>query len=373
MHTDLQQVADSHFPARTTRRERIEASAFACFAVLHAPGVAAALSQPALTSPQALTALAAVVVSQLLWVCLAVWAALAAQRGRLVPRALVAVALALDAVVLTVSGLVPPRLGNITAASVGLIAVCAAAALLTRPRLLSVVVVPAVAGQALLLWTADASTTTVRLVADTATVAAASAATAALIAWLEHDRRAVHVALARAASTDPLTGLLNRRGLSQEWSTGAGSSGSSGPRGGPVPAHVVVIDIDHFKSVNDRRGHDVGDEVLVTVAQALRECSREADLLVRLGGEELAWVAAWRTPVAAAAAAESLRVLVSTRTRESGEAVTISAGVAALSHEGTGTGPLGAEQALADALVRADRALYRAKAAGRDRVEVALD
>ena len=305
-------------------RARIEASTFAAFAVLHAPGTAVALGQAAPSSPPALLATASVVGSLVLWVGLAALAVRAARSDRLVPRGLLVAALSLDTVVLVVSGLSPPRLGNITAASVGLIAVCAAAALLTRARTLPAVVVPAVVGQAVLLHAADTSTTAARLVADVVTTTAATAATTLLIAWLEHERRAGQEALARAATTDPLTGLLNRR------------------------------------------GHDAGDELLVVVARALQDCARRGDLLVRWGGEELAWVARWSTTQDAAAAAERLRVLVAERTRDAGERVTISAGVAAVG----AVGRLDAEGALREALVRADQALYRAKAAGRDRVEV---
>jgi len=351
---------------RPGRRALIEVSAFATFAVLHAPGAVVALGQAAPASGPALLATVSVVGSLLLWVGLAVLGLRAARHDRRVPRGLLAAALSLDTVVLVVSGLSPPRLGNITAASVGLIGVCAAAALLTRARSLPVVVVPAVAGQAVLLHAADASTTAARLVADVATTTLATVATTLLIAWLEHDRRTGQAALARAATTDPLTGLLNRRGLSR----GLPAVVAQGPAAGRV--HVVVLDVDHFKDVNDRRGHDVGDELLVVVARALQDCARRGDLLVRWGGEELAWVARWGTTQDAAAAAEGLRLLVAERTRDVGEPVTISAGVAAAGElDGGGAlAQLDAAGALREALVRADQALYRAKAAGRDRVEV---
>jgi len=359
--TDVRQVADEHAPVRRGRRARIEASAFAAFAALHAPGAAVALGQAAPASPPALLATTSVVGSLLLWVGLVVLALRVARHDRLVPRGLLVAALSLDTVVLVVSGLSPPRLGNITAASVGLIAVCAAAALLSRARTLPAVVLPAVVGQAVLLHAADASTTAARLVADVVTTTAATAATTLLIAWLEHERRSGQEALARAATTDPLTGLLNRRGLSR------GLPSLAAPATGAGRVHVVVLDVDHFKDVNDRRGHDAGDELLVVVARALQDCARRGDLLVRWGGEELAWVARWGTTRDAAAAAEGLRVLVAERTRDAGERVTISAGVAVVGAPGE---HLDAGGVLREALVRADQALYRAKAAGRDRVEV---
>lgn len=390
-------MADPLDPVRS-RRPGIEAAAFITFASLHAPGAVVALSQPTPLTTSALLAAVSVVMSLLLWACLAVLALRARRRAQLVPRGLLAIALAVDTVVLTVSGLSPPRLGNITAASVGLIAICAAAALLTSPRSLPAVVVPAITGQVVLLHAADTATTAARLVADVVTVTAASTATAALIVWLEHERRAGQAALARAALTDPLTGLLNRRGLSHELPSlmvprtggparrrknqrvegraapdGGPATAGSGQRSAPAGVHVVVIDIDHFKTVNDVQGHDVGDEVLVLVAQALRDCSRRGDLLVRWGGEELTWVARWRTSRDAAAAAERLRVLVAERSRDVGVPVTISAGLAevAKAHQGRDAEEFDVAGKMREALVLADRALYRAKAAGRDRVEVA--
>ncbi|MEZ0493856.1 diguanylate cyclase [Kineococcus sp. TBRC 1896] len=329
-------------PDLDLRDGRVEAVAFGVFAALHLPGLAVAV----LT--RSLDALAPVAASAVLWSVLAVVALRAARRDRRAARPIVTVALALDVVVLTLSGLSPPRPGNVTTASVGLLALCAAAALLTRTRHLPFVVLPAAVGQAVLLHAVDGGTSTPRLLADVCTVVAAGVATTGVIAWLEHGRRRALRATTRAAGTDALTGLLNRRGL-RDACTGLGGEGVT----------AVVADIDHFKSINDRHGHDVGDAVLVVVAQALRECSRPDDVLVRLGGEELAWIGRWPDVHAAVGSANRFRDRVAEASTAAGAPVTVSAGVAA-----TGPGPFD----LSALLSRADAALYAAKATGRDRV-----
>lgn len=355
------------------RPARTELAVFATFAVLHLPGLAVAAAHPAWAS------LGSVLASAVLWTALALLALRGLRRRHLrhdgggVPRGLLAAALALDVVVLVLSGLSPPRPGNLLAAGVGMIALCAASALLTRPRHVPFVLLPALVGQAVLVRAADTAADTARYVADTVTVVAATAATSAVIVWLERSRRAGVRALAEAAVTDPLTGLLNRRGMEQRFEALHRVARLRGER-----VSAVVVDVDHFKAVNDRHGHDAGDAVLVAVAGALRACARGDDLLVRLGGEELAWVAAWPASASRTEAAERLRAEVARATARAGRPVTVSAGVAHLPPLGDGPagadsghdGRTGSAAVLSRLLVAADRALYSAKAGGRDRVEV---
>jgi diguanylate cyclase (GGDEF)-like protein len=125
----------------------------------------------------------------------------------------------------------------------------------------------------------------------------------------------------------------------------------------------MMIDIDHFKGVNDRFGHQTGDRVLQVVANCVRKCLRTEDVGARWGGEEFVIVLPFVSLAGAAQAAERLRSLIaSTEIRVDGEAVmsvTVSIGVAA---EVDDVDP-------AELLALADIALYRAKDAGRNRVE----
>jgi two-component system cell cycle response regulator len=153
---------------------------------------------------------------------------------------------------------------------------------------------------------------------------------------------------------DSLTGLANRRYIL----TQLGGMVSGARRHGR-PLSIAIIDIDRFKHVNDRWGHQTGDRVLTAVARALRERLRAEDQLGRLGGEEFLALLPDATGPAAAAAAGKLRAEVAgTAVEHEGLriAVTVSIGWA----DWRGEPP-------EDLLRRADEALYRAKAAGRDR------
>jgi diguanylate cyclase (GGDEF)-like protein len=165
-------------------------------------------------------------------------------------------------------------------------------------------------------------------------------------------------ALRHAASTDPLTGLLNRRAFTEAFD---GLIGAAGDR----PLSVVLFDLDHFKLVNDRFGHDVGDEALLTFASTLNEARGEADLVARSGGEEFTVALPDRDAREAEAFARGVVRTLAERTRHTAVPLTVSAGVASLG----GVELLGI--APSDALINAaDQALYAAKEAGRDRVEV---
>jgi diguanylate cyclase (GGDEF)-like protein/putative nucleotidyltransferase with HDIG domain len=155
--------------------------------------------------------------------------------------------------------------------------------------------------------------------------------------------------LRELAELDPLTGLRNRRGFEERLE-----------RQGRAPLALVICDLDHFKRVNDTLGHPVGDEVLRTFSDLLRECTREDDVAVRLGGEEFALVLSGVGEREALAVAERLRREVSATFRDFPVPISVSVGIA------DGTRDQGAE-----ALVRAaNRALYAAKRLGRDRCVV---
>ncbi len=123
---------------------------------------------------------------------------------------------------------------------------------------------------------------------------------------------------------------------------------------------VVMFDIDWFKSINDEHGHPAGDEVLMQMTRLVRRRLRENDLLARWGGEECLMVLPHTAAEGARATAEAVRRIIEEATFVGGIAATISAGAAAYT---TGDTP--------DTLIqRADAALYAAKEAGRDRVEI---
>ncbi|QXH59141.1 sensor domain-containing diguanylate cyclase [Pseudomonas maumuensis] len=153
------------------------------------------------------------------------------------------------------------------------------------------------------------------------------------------------------AQTDPLTGLFNRRGLQQTLRLlQAEKRGFS----------VVVLDIDHFKQVNDSHGHDIGDLVLQRLAGLMRGTCREGDLLCRTGGEEFLMLLPGAALEVATAIAGHLRLNVEYTPIEPVGGITISLGVASWQ-------PLAGDDP-ADTLRRADHALYRAKQQGRNRV-----
>ena len=162
--------------------------------------------------------------------------------------------------------------------------------------------------------------------------------------------------LAELSVRDPLTGLHNRRHLDAQMVRMFEESVRYGR-----PLAVALLDLDSFKTVNDRFGHDFGDEVLRRVARILVECTRGSDLLARYGGEELAVVMPDTSLAAAVEAAERIRAQIESAQWElvhPGLAVTVSAGVA----EGRG------HDTVWHVLRAADQRLYQAKARGRNQV-----
>jgi diguanylate cyclase (GGDEF)-like protein len=159
------------------------------------------------------------------------------------------------------------------------------------------------------------------------------------------------------ADRDWLTGLHNRRFLARELERLTGEA----PEG---PFSVAVLDLDHFKSINDRFGHDAGDRVLVRVAALLLDGLRQTDVVVRTGGEEFVVLMPFTAANAAAAACERLRTAIASEPWEDvGPDVHVTASVGL------------ASAAAGDDLERlaslADERLYAAKRAGRDRVVAA--
>jgi diguanylate cyclase (GGDEF)-like protein len=163
--------------------------------------------------------------------------------------------------------------------------------------------------------------------------------------------------LKEAALLDPLTGIPNRRyamdRIQQEWSA-AERSGR--------PLACMLIDVDHFKRVNDTHGHDVGDLVLRQVADCLKHTARTQDVICRIGGEEFLALCPDTDAAAASQCAERLRKAVGALRFPVGASVlqlTISIGVAAMD----------AGMASFDSLMKAsDQAVYAAKQAGRNRI-----
>ena len=173
---------------------------------------------------------------------------------------------------------------------------------------------------------------------------------------------ALQALLREQAMHDALTGLLNRRALQEQHSQEQLARRSSDAAATP-PLALVLMDLDHFKRINDTHGHAAGDAVLRDFAVALRSGLRSGDTLARIGGEEFALLMPGATADQATRRVQGLRDIVARWDLGSlGEAVTFSAGVAVAA---PGRESL---EALLDA---ADRALYQAKRAGRDRTVVA--
>jgi diguanylate cyclase (GGDEF)-like protein len=187
-----------------------------------------------------------------------------------------------------------------------------------------------------------------------------------LLRWLPSAvrERAVSEQLARdlelLATTDSLTGLSNRR----QFESTAGAEWARFQRYSR-PLSLMVLDIDHFKSVNDRFGHDAGDLAIKAVAQTLQKSKRQTDVVARIGGEEFAVLLPETDEAAASIAAERLRQAVESQLLVLPGAnlkVTVSIGIAGARHA----------MAAFDVMLKcADAALYEAKHNGRNRIVVA--
>jgi diguanylate cyclase (GGDEF)-like protein len=160
----------------------------------------------------------------------------------------------------------------------------------------------------------------------------------------------------KAAMVDPLTGIANRR-----WFMEDAARLAKRHRSNPCPTAVLIIDLDHFKSINDRFGHAFGDQMLEIFADTARQSVRSTDLLGRIGGEEFAVLLPNMNRNRALAIAERIRANFAQAAVEVG--ATVSIGLAHCQDD--------AELDVPELLAQADQALYCAKKNGRNRVESA--
>ncbi|NKI36304.1 diguanylate cyclase [Wenzhouxiangella sp. XN79A] len=172
------------------------------------------------------------------------------------------------------------------------------------------------------------------------------------------ERKQLEARLHELATTDGLTGVFNRR-HGQEWMEAALDAAERLNH----PLGFVLLDIDHFKQVNDRFGHDAGDEVLRQIAALLRDRIRGTDAVARWGGEEFAVMLPGTDGAGTVQFAQQLLEAIRKLSTPDGRPITSSLGAVAR-RAGEGSGEL---------VKRADRLMYRAKQAGRDRVEAEAD
>ena len=158
--------------------------------------------------------------------------------------------------------------------------------------------------------------------------------------------------LEELALLDPLTGASNRRGLNAELEIAMATSSRNGK-----PLGLIIFDLDHFKRINDRFGHDAGDNVLIQLANVVRRTTRRNDRFFRLGGEEFALLIPDTSPESLRDIAEKVRMAIQREVHCGDTSVTSSLGGSILRVGETA----GSWQA------RADAAMYRAKHGGRNR------
>jgi diguanylate cyclase (GGDEF)-like protein len=166
-------------------------------------------------------------------------------------------------------------------------------------------------------------------------------------------RRRLARQLAKQATLDPLTGLVNHKHFHKELERQLTLARRYGEQG-----TLLFIDLDGFKTVNDRVGHQAGDALLKRVAESIRQCLRATDIVARLGGDEFAVFLPRTDAQHAAVAAEGIRRAVSALTIQGSPQVSASIGLVAFPDHGDSVDGL---------LVAADRAMYRAKSEGRNR------
>lgn len=157
------------------------------------------------------------------------------------------------------------------------------------------------------------------------------------------------------STTDPLTGLLNRRAMDEQTKKWIETAN---------PFSIILFDIDRFKRVNDTYGHGVGDDVLVFLAKEMREVAGENDVCCRYGGEEFIMILPDKTKYEAFEVAERLRKKLETTVSPCGEVITISSGIASFPDCAAHTMGL---------IEAADKCLYEAKDSGRNKSIMAED
>jgi diguanylate cyclase (GGDEF)-like protein len=181
---------------------------------------------------------------------------------------------------------------------------------------------------------------------------------AALVEERTQELEAARNAAVIEARTDTLTGISNRRSFMEE-----GQKTLELCVRDDLPLNLVMMDLDHFKSINDRHGHVAGDQALVAFANAVTGLIRESDIFGRVGGEEFAMLTICEPDDA---------VRMAERVCSQVRAITIAADQVAVSFTiSIGVAHLDQETAIEELLKRADEALYDAKQGGRDRVAVA--
>lgn len=174
--------------------------------------------------------------------------------------------------------------------------------------------------------------------------------------WISKSRYdAKHRQLEFLANHDPLTQAGNRRLMQQTLCQAVEASTRTA-----TPAMLAVLDLDHFKVVNDTHGHEKGDEVLVKLAQTIRERLQPGDSLFRLGGEEFVVLLSHANAERGQAVCSDLLRLFSQAMTQAGMPVTVSIGAASLN----------VDEDWMSWLNRADEAMYRAKQAGRNQVVI---
>ncbi|MRV72759.1 diguanylate cyclase [Duganella sp. FT92W] len=178
------------------------------------------------------------------------------------------------------------------------------------------------------------------------------------VAFMTMATRRLQTILEQRSTHDPLTGVLNRRGFAMFYEHQRLQMRRAGK-----PITLMAIDLDHFKAVNDRFGHMVGDKVLVQVARAIRQTLRETDDVARFGGEEFVVLLPDSDEHNAVLAAERIRDALRRFADIQLPMVTVSIGIGCHASE---------QESLDALLARTDAALYRAKENGRDRIEIAM-
>jgi diguanylate cyclase (GGDEF)-like protein len=175
-----------------------------------------------------------------------------------------------------------------------------------------------------------------------------------IFAWSRNERMEE---LQREASEDPLTGLKNRRRFGEDLRTAMARSRRERTTGA-----LLMLDLDHFKLVNDTFGHPAGDQLIVEIAEVLRRRTRESDSLGRLGGDEFAVVLPRCSREEAIITAEAIARAIREHEPVDGEPITACVGVAMFGED--------ARIGAASVASRADAAMYAAKDAGRDGVRI---
>jgi diguanylate cyclase (GGDEF)-like protein len=167
-----------------------------------------------------------------------------------------------------------------------------------------------------------------------------------------------YLTLKRESATDFLTGLLSRRQAELLLEFGAARA-----RRSKSPLGFIMMDLDHFKAVNDTHGHQAGDAVLAHVGKILKNRLRTSDIVARYGGEEFLIVILEPNPDTLMPLAENLRALIEQKpVRHSGTEIPIRASF------GVALSPVDTEDAVKEAIHKADQALYAAKTRGRNQV-----